>query len=128
MSDMNRLQKSLGEANAIETKLQRRNMPGVFQNTDNAVDTGVGELESSNNIAIGAAVLGGLGLATAAGRRAMANRKAQKAASSTGGRRGGVGFGDLSEKQKVYQETAAKPVTSDNHLFRVFIISWYPLA
>ena len=94
MSDMNRLQKSLGEANAIETKLQRRNMPGVFQNTDNAVDTGVGELESSNNIAIGAAVLGGLGLATAAGRRAMANRKAQKAASNTGGRRGGVDFQD----------------------------------
>ena len=94
MSDMNRLQKSLGEANAIETKLQRRNMPGVFQNQDNAVDTGVGELESSNNIAIGAAVLGGLGLATAAGRRAMANRRVQKAASSTGGRRGGVDFQD----------------------------------
>ena len=94
MSDMNRLQKSLGGANAIETKLQRRNMPGVFQNTDNAVDTGVGELESSNNIAIGAAVLGGLGLATAAGRRAIANRQAQKAASSAGGRRGGVGFQD----------------------------------
>lgn len=100
MSDMNRLQKSLGEANAIETKLQRRNMPGVFQNQDNAIDTGVGELESSNNIAIGAAVLGGLGLATAAGRRAMANRRAQKAASSTGGRRGGVDVTDLARRRE----------------------------
>ena len=64
------------------------------------------QLKSNNennigeNIAIGALGLGGLALGTAAGRRALANRKAQKAASSAGGRRGGVGFADLARRRE----------------------------
>ena len=52
------------------------------------------------NIAIGALGLGGLALGTAAGRRALANRQAQRAASSAGGRRGGVGFADLARRRE----------------------------
>ena len=44
LNDMNRLQKNLGEANALESKLQRQQMPGVYQSEIDASKTGLGEL------------------------------------------------------------------------------------
>jgi len=44
-SDFTQLQKSLGEANAIETKYQQRQMPGAFPAPEKAENTGLGEFQ-----------------------------------------------------------------------------------
>lgn len=44
-SDFTQLQKSLGEANAIESKYQQRQMPGAFPAPEKAENTGLGEFQ-----------------------------------------------------------------------------------
>lgn len=44
-SDFTQLQKNLGEANAIETKYQQRQMPGAFPAPEKAENTGLGEFQ-----------------------------------------------------------------------------------
>ena len=53
-----------------------------------------GENNIGQNIAVGALGLGALALGSVAGRRALAQRQAQRKSSGGGGRRGGVGFQD----------------------------------
>jgi len=77
-----------------ENEEERAQMYGEVRNFRNNQLKNQDKNNIGENIAIGALGLGGLALGTAAGRRAMANRKAQKAASGAGGRRGGVGFQD----------------------------------
>ena len=45
-SDFTLLQKSLGEANAIESKYQQRQMPSAFPAPEKAENTGIGEFQS----------------------------------------------------------------------------------
>ena len=44
-SDFTQLQKNLGEANAIESKYQQRQMPGAFPAPEKAENTGLGEFQ-----------------------------------------------------------------------------------
>ena len=79
---------------------ERAEMYGEVRNFRNNQLRNEDENNIGQNLAIGGLGLGALALTTAAGRKSMAQRQAQRAASSAGGRRGGVGFADLARRRE----------------------------
>ena len=77
-----------------ETEEERAQMYGEVRNFRNNQLRNEDENNIGQNLAIGGLGLGALALTTAAGRKAIAQRQAQRRSTGSGGRRGGVGFQD----------------------------------
>ena len=73
---------------------ERAQMYGEVRNFRNSQLRNEDENNIGQNLAIGGLGLGALALTTAAGRKSMAQRQAQRRSTGGGGRRGGVGFQD----------------------------------
>ena len=77
-----------------ESEEERAQMYGEVRNFRNNQLRNEDENNIGQNLAIGGLGLGALALTTAAGRKAIAQRQAQRRSTGGGGRRGGVGFQD----------------------------------
>ena len=77
-----------------ENEEERAQMYGEVRNFRNNQLRNEDENNIGQNLAIGALGLGALALGSAAGRKAIAQRQAQRRSTGGGGRRGGVGFQD----------------------------------
>jgi len=77
-----------------ENEEERAQMYGEVRNFRNNQLRNQDENNIGENIAVGALGLGALALGSAAGRKAIAQRQAQRRSTGGGGRRGGVGFQD----------------------------------
>ena len=77
-----------------ENEEERAQMYGEVRNFRNSQLRNEDENNIGQNLAIGGLGLGALALTTAAGRKAIAQRQAQRRSTGSGGRRGGVGFQD----------------------------------
>ena len=73
---------------------ERAEMYGEVRNFRNNQLRNEDENNIGQNLAIGGLGLGALALTTAAGRKSMAQRQAQRRSTGGGGRRGGIGFQD----------------------------------